>query len=144
MFVITPPRKAVSMREGWRLSPHVAVGLKEEPKIRESIHTKPYIPLNVCCSESGPGQVHAPDSALSGRRPPPPLQESACCVRVELLSRRQTGGCDRRSQIRGRSPGCVRGSLGPTGFLICGPPGAGGCCFPPRYCSGLGRERRGR
>lgn len=91
MFVITPPRKAVSMREGWRLSPHVAVGLKEEPKIRESIHTKPYIPLNVCCSESGPGQVHAPDSALSGRRPPPlsksPLvvSESSCSAAGRLV-----------------------------------------------------------
>ena len=45
-------------------------------------------------------------------------------------------------QIKGRSPGCVGGSLGPRGFLIWGPLGGGGYCSPQRYCSGLGTERR--
>lgn len=110
------------MREGWRLSPHVAAGLKEEPKIRESIHTKPYIPLNVCCSLS-------PAQAKFTLRTPlcwaavPPLQESACCVRVELLSCRQDGGCDRRgpdqrevSRLCKGLPGADRvPDLGPSG-----------------------------
>lgn len=66
-----------------------------------------------------------------------PLQVFACFWLEPL-------GADVRSKIRGTSPGYVRGSPGPRGFLIWGPQGGGGYCSPQRYCSGLVRERQVR